>query len=237
MLNITVSLLLSGLLLSDIRPIPSVDTEDQTQVQFNGFAKTTRYWDCCKPSCSWSANVHESKPVDSCQMNGVRRINNQAQSGCNGGPAFTCNNQQPWKVNNNLAYGFVAGSFKGGVDNSRCCTCYKLKFRNPRGKVMIVQVINTGGDLGHNHFDIQIPGGGVGVFNQGCHKQWNAPWDGWGKRYGGVGLERECDQLPWQLRDGCKFRWRFLQGADNPDVDFEQVGCPNELVSRTNCKK
>ena len=32
---------------------------------------------------------------------------------------------------------------------------------------MIVQATNTGGDLNHNHFDILLPGGGVGIFN-GC---------------------------------------------------------------------
>jgi hypothetical protein len=31
------------------------------------------------------------------------------------------------------------------------------------GKELIVQVTNTGGDLGENHFDIQMPGGGVGI--------------------------------------------------------------------------
>jgi hypothetical protein len=30
-----------------------------------------------------------------------------------------------------------------------------------------------------NHFDLQIPGGGVGIFN-GCSSQWGAPNDGWG---------------------------------------------------------
>lgn len=50
---------------------------------------------------------------------------------------------------------------------------------------MIVQVTNTGSDLGKNHFDIAMPGGGVGLFN-GCSAQWNASVDGWGDRYGGV---------------------------------------------------
>ena len=35
------------------------------------------------------------------------------------------------------------------------------------GKTMIVQSTNTGGDLGENHFDIQMPGGGVGIFGSG----------------------------------------------------------------------
>ena len=66
------------------------------------------------------------------------------------------------------------------------------------GKKFAVQVTNTGGDLGENHFDIQIPGGGVGIFN-GCSVQYGAPNDGWGQRYGGVSNVGECGQLPGDL--------------------------------------
>ena len=71
---------------------------------------------------------------------------------------------------------------------------------------MIVQATNTGGDLGDNHFDLVLPGGGVGTFN-GCTAQYNAPADGWGARYGGVSSRSECDQLPAAIRPGCY--WRF----------------------------
>lgn len=67
------------------------------------------------------------------------------------------------------------------------------------------KVTNTGGDLGQGHFDIQLPGGGVGIFN-GCTAQWGAPSDGWGSRYGGVSSVSDCSSLPSQLQDGCKFR-------------------------------
>jgi hypothetical protein len=47
----------------------------------------------------------------------------------------------------------------------RCCACYELTFSTLGNKKFIVQITNTGGDLGDNHFDLQIPGGGVGIFN------------------------------------------------------------------------
>lgn len=76
----------------------------------------------------------------------------------------------------------------------------------------------------NNHFDIQIPGGGVGLYN-GCQSQWGAPSDGWGckyivfvlkwysyfinwisidisARYGGVSSASECSQLPAALQPG-----------------------------------
>ncbi|KAF8864443.1 hypothetical protein BDZ45DRAFT_38270 [Acephala macrosclerotiorum] len=42
---------------------------------------------------------------------------------------------------------------------------------------------NTGGDLGANHFDLAIPGGGVGYFPQGCASQFDGVW--MGNQYGG----------------------------------------------------
>jgi hypothetical protein len=47
----------------------------------------------------------------------------------------------------------------------RCCACYELTFSTLENKKFIVQITNTGGDLGDNHFDLEIPGGGVGIFN------------------------------------------------------------------------
>jgi hypothetical protein len=59
------------------------------------------------------------------------------------------------------------------------------------GKTMVVQTTNTGGDLGSNHFDIQMPGGGVGLFD-GCTPQFGGiP----GERYGGVSSRSQCDQM------------------------------------------
>jgi hypothetical protein len=48
---------------------------------------------------------------------------------------------------------------------------------------MVVQVTNTGSDLGENHFDLAIPGSGVGLFPQGCSKQFNGAR--MGNTYGG----------------------------------------------------
>lgn len=165
-------------------------------------------------------------------------IEDWAKNGCeDGGWGYMCNHQVPWSVNNNLAYGFAAASFQGGVDNNRCCACFRLDFQGQlSGKQMIVQVTNTGGDLGNNHFDLSIPGGGVGWFQRGCNSQWGAPWDGWGQRYGGVGSWNDCWQLPEPLRGGCRFRFEWMQGVSNPDASFTQVQCPRELTDKTGCQ-
>lgn len=203
----------------------------------SGSGQTTRYWDCCKPSCSWDGKAPVTRPVQTCARDGTTVLGTGNQSGCNGGDAFTCNNNQPFVIGD-TAYGFVAAYLNGQNENSWCCACYELTFTSGpvNGKRMIVQITNTGGDLGQNHFDIQMPGGGVGLFN-GCQPQWGAPADGWGDRYGGVRTEAECNQLPTQLQSGCRWRFGWFLNADNPNVNFRRVSCPSELTSRSACRR
>ncbi|KAI7905747.1 RlpA-like double-psi beta-barrel-protein domain-containing protein-containing protein [Cokeromyces recurvatus] len=204
----------------------------------SGSGTTTRYWDCCKSSCSWPGKASVSAPVDVCAANGISILDSNAVSGCNGGNGFMCNNNQPWAVNEHLSYGFAAASVAGSNEAGWCCSCYELTFTSGpvSGKKMVVQVTNTGGDLGSNHFDLQIPGGGVGYFN-GCSAQWGAPQDGWGARYGGLSSASDCASLPSQLQAGCEWRFKWFKNADNPSMTFKQVTCPAELTIRTGCER
>ncbi|CAZ85941.1 unnamed protein product [Tuber melanosporum] len=193
--------------------------------------QTTRYWDCCKPSCAWSGKASVTWPVNACDANNKVLSDVNTASGCNGGTAFMCSNQIPWAWNR-----YAAVKLSGASESDWCCACYELTFTSGpvSGKKMIVQATNTGGDLGSNHFDISIPGGGVGVFN-GCTKQYNAPADGWGSRYGGVSTRSECDALPAAIRQGCYWRFDWFKGADNPAVTFQKVTCPSAITANTGC--
>lgn len=99
---------------------------------------------------------------------------------------------------------------------------------------MVVQITNTGGDLGDNHFDIAMPGGGVGIFD-GCSKQWSGV--DLGNQYGGFSDRSQCDNLPEKWKDGCYWRFDWFENADNPAVEWEEVSCPSELVERTGCQR
>lgn len=99
---------------------------------------------------------------------------------------------------------------------------------------MVVQTTNTGGDLGDNHFDLAMPGGGVGIFN-GCTSQFGAPSSGWGQQYGGISSRSECANFPEKLKAGCYWRFDWFKNADNPSVSFKEVTCPGELTSKTGC--
>ncbi|XP_056639401.1 endoglucanase-like [Diorhabda sublineata] len=197
----------------------------------SGETVITGYWDCNVVSCSWSAYIHTKNglPVRACYKDGVTYREPTTEG------SYTCNNQQPFVINSTLAYGYTAVSFKGGADFDHCCSCYLLSFKGElEGKRMVLQATNTGSDLKENSFDLQIPGCGVGLYNS-CTSQWDAPEDGWGDRYGGVHSEEECNQLPTQLQEGCKFRFTWMEGVPNPAATFEEVKCPAELIDRSNC--
>ncbi|KAF2122603.1 RlpA-like double-psi beta-barrel-protein domain-containing protein-containing protein [Lophiotrema nucula] len=149
-------------------------------VVFSESAVTTRYWDCCKPSCAWPGKAQVSE-----------------RSACGGGNAYACSNNGPWAVNDNLAYGFAAAKLKGRDEKSWCCACYEC-----------------------NHFDLAIPGGGVGWFQDGCRNQ----------------SRNDCYNLPaGMFRDGCFWRFDWFKNADNPSVDFHEVSCPQAMIDRTHC--
>lgn len=69
-----------------------------------------------------------------------------------------CSNQSPWAVSDQLSYGFAAVRINGQSESTWCCACYELTFTSGpvSGKRMIVQAVNTGGDLGNNHFDLAV---------------------------------------------------------------------------------
>ena len=122
--------------------------------QSSGSGKTTRYWDCCKPSCAWNGIKGLTAPVKSCDKYDKPLNDVTAQSGCAGGTAYMCSNQSPWAVSDSLAYGFAA------VTSAKptCCQCYQLTFTSGpiSGKKMIVQATNTGTDVATNSFDIAV---------------------------------------------------------------------------------
>jgi hypothetical protein len=214
----------------------------------NGFA--TRYWDCCKPSCGWSANAN-GKPVHTCGKDGTSTVGNDTQSACGGGGGYMCYWGAPWSVSNTLSFGFAAYN---GVD---CGTCFQIQFtgkgqyndKDPgsmalSGKTMIVQVINIGG-IAANQFDLLIPGGGVGA-NNACTGG-SAQWSGAniGDTNGGMltsckdsgsCVSQMCQSafgnMP-QLLAGCNWVTGWFASADNPQMVYQKIACPPEISAKS----
>mmetsp|Transcript_13541 Transcript_13541/g.31167 ORF Transcript_13541/g.31167 Transcript_13541/m.31167 type:complete len:618 (+) Transcript_13541:25-1878(+) len=209
-----------------------------------GTAKTTRYWDCCKPSCSWQSNVpsNANRPVRSCDING-REASPNAINVCGGGgdrskgASYTCIDNLPSALPDGTLTAFVAS-------NTKCCECSEIEFTEGpvAGMRMVIQTTNSGADLGAKHFDIMMPGGGLGIFN-GCsgnapngRGQFSAPESAWGARYGGVSSRSACDGLPSEIRAGCYWRFDAFKNANNPSAKFRRVQCPTQLTSKSLCK-
>lgn len=120
------------------------------------------------------------------------------------------------------------------------------------GKTMIVQATNIGYDVSNGQIDLLVPGGGVGAFDA-CTKQWGASADQMGERYGGFLLAckyelgwnaghdsykscvmQRCENLfskpgMEDLMDGCRWFVDWFEAADNPELVFKEVTCPDAL--------
>lgn len=223
---------------------------------------TTRYWDCCKPSCSWPDHSGHGKEARTCTLD-QKTIKDDvyAKSACDGGPAMACLDQIPIKVSDNLAYAFAASPGGSNV----CGKCFELTFTGEgnwettlnhqklKGKKLIVMSSNIGYDVAGGQFDVMIPGGGVGLFN-GCAQLFgNANM---GAQYGGllsdceieIGYDLSDEELyskrktclaekcnvftNSQARQGCLFLVDFMEAAGNPKVDYVETSCPSELSSK-----
>lgn len=219
-----------------------------------GFA--TRYWDCCKPTCAWTANVPGGTPAHSCGANDAT-IAESSQNACSGGTAYACHALSPWAVNDQLAYGYVA------VSNAECGRCYEIEFTGAGhfnqsdagsvailGKHMFVQTVQTGASEA-GQFDLLIPGGGVGLFNA-CSAQLGINASELGAQYGGLATNcsnqssdlatrKSCVRAACadvfgdfpELRAGCDWYVDWLSLADNPNLVYREVDCPAELIDRS----
>ena len=208
----------------------------------------SRYWDCCKPACGWSANVGGRSPAKSCDKSGNSLGDVNAKNACeSGGSAFACWSDRPWSVGDKLSYGFVA-------KNDTCGRCYHVQFTGTShngsqdmstqalaGKHMIVQVINNGA-IASDQFDFLIPGGGVGLLDA-CSNQWGT--SDLGAQYGGflagcngdkTCVKNKCQQVfagKQDLLDGCDWFLGWFAAADNPNFTYEKIACPAEITQRS----
>ncbi|MCL2450876.1 MAG: hypothetical protein FWD17_18180 [Polyangiaceae bacterium] len=222
---------------------------------------TTRFWDCCKPSCGWNGtglgNVPTGKtPLAACDVNNQKLSSYSTANACPSGSAYACSTLSPFVDPNdpNTSYAFAA--FNGG----NCGDCYDLEFTGQSnsvssdpgsqaicGKHLIVQVVNIGG-IQANQFDIMTPGGGVGA-NNACATEWGT--SNLGMQYGG--FLGQCQSMSSYsavesctknfcstvfsasspFLAGCNWQVDWLAAANNPQMMYQKVTCPSQLSSIT----
>ncbi len=230
------------------------DDNPYQPIQGGQQGNSTRYWDCCKQSCGWTANA--SQPVSSCDFNNNNiGVNDSDRNVCDGGNATTCHGMAPWAHSTQVAYGYAAANGAG------CGTCWQLQFTGSSsttpndegsaaisGKTMVVMATNIGDLNGQLHFDLLIPGGGLGL-NNGCTTSLGIPEGELGANRGGFLTEcagagsldgkKQCvrDKCAnvfgsrglTDLEAGCLWFVDWFQVADNPDFLVQQIDCPSEL--------
>ena len=225
----------------------------------SGSGWATRYWDCCKPSCSWNENSG-GKNSKQCTNKGRSENTNWGDGSiCSGGSQMTCISQIPFTVSgcNDMGFAFAAVPASNG---GQCGKCFQLTFTGKgkystdnnhtsiKGKKLIIMVTNVGHDVEQGQFDIMIPGGGVGAFN-GCSSM---GWGNQGKQYGGLlsdceestnysaprtleCLKEKCNSVfsnDSDAKKGCMFLADFMHAAGNPMHDYVEVECPDVLKNK-----
>ena len=225
----------------------------------SGSGWATRYWDCCKPHCSWPehANGNYSKQ---CTNKGKTESSDWGGgSVCSGGGLMTCTSQIPFTVDGCTEMGFAFAAVPAS-DGGSCGKCYQLTFDGTgkystdgnhkaiKGKKLIIMTTNIGGDVQQGQFDIMIPGGGVGMFN-GCSSM---GWGAQGEQYGGLlsdcekesnyaaartlsCLEKKCASVfsnDNEAKQGCLFLAGFMHAAGNPNHKYVEVECPDVLKKK-----
>ena len=218
----------------------------------------TRYWDCCMPSCAWNENSG-GNPTKTCDAKGKNFVQG-GQNICAGGQNTACTSQIPIIASDKVAYAFAATHASGG----KCGKCFALTFTGSgkyeskanhqalAGKTLVVMASNIGGDVDGNQFDIMIPGGGLGMFKNGCSQM---GWGNQGNEYGGllsdceneVGydgdllnkrkecLSRKCNEVfknDEQAKEGCMFLATWMEAAGNPNFESKEVECPQALKAK-----
>ncbi|KAK2765142.1 hypothetical protein FQN54_008841 [Arachnomyces sp. PD_36] len=206
-------------------------------VNQTGSGITQRYWDCCKPDCSWPAKASVNQPVAICDNKNNPLTDFNTGSSCGGGETYPCADQLPWAVNDTFSYGYAGLFLMDHASDAWCCACYELTFTSGdvKGQKMVVQAHNSGFDLTTaNRFSLAVPGGNTSYANA-CSKQYGVEESVFGVENKGVESRKDCDALPEALREGCYWRFDWFKNADRPDVDYKRVPCPETLTSRTGC--
>ena len=226
----------------------------------SGSGYATRYWDCCKPSCTWTENAGSGNEARQCSVSGSILTDKSAVDVCQGGVAMTCTSQIPFTIDGCDNVGFAFAAVPG--NSPMCGRCLLLTFTGTgkyetkanhealKGKKLLVMASNIGYDVAGGQFDIMIPGGGVGIYN-GCANVWSTA----GERYGGllsdcensVGysgdlltkrkncLIERCNEEFEDHADGlagCLFLANFMEAAGNPNHNYVEVECPDFMKQK-----
>ena len=228
----------------------------------SGTGGLSRHWNCCKQSCSSTANAGAGNEARQCDSNMTRLFDYNAKSKCEGGPATTCLSYTPFVIDgcDDVGYGFGAVS---STIPSFCGKCFLIEFtgegvwttkdthRKLKGKKLIFMAVNKS-MYGEGTFDLLLPGGGTEMYPNGCDGIFSGDL---GAQWGGILADcqeeagmfdtdksnnerklchiRKCNEaFEGEAREGCLFGAFFLEAALDPQITYNEIECPQILKDK-----
>ncbi|CAF1410706.1 unnamed protein product [Adineta ricciae] len=225
-----------------VQVFPS-ESRDIPPERFN--ISTSFQWTCQFPTCSRKANIlRRVNPVNTCREDGrtiagirqIFKIGNLEIPGYD--PAYMCSDQQPWSINDSLAYGFGSMYFESSTDIDFCCICYRLNFVDDlfKDKTMLVQMISHEPRTSkyHQYIELFVPGSEDRY--EECGRQWMLAKRDY--KFPSKTLSREqCFNLPEPIQNGCLFKFDWLKNVQKPNITYTKIQCPKELTDKSGCSQ
>ncbi len=174
--------------------------------------------------------------------------------------------EEAFRARTNISVYFGVGT-DGCLQTLNSGGCYRLTYSAPTGyslalkRDLILQAVNSGGDVHCPQFDVQVGVGGQGIHNN-CAGNGSRPltdnltiFDAtqseMGRQYGGWDNRADCSKspdkpqhnpnLPDSLVGMCEHSFDIGmrgEGGENPIIEkFSQVTCPQELTQVTSFRR
>lgn len=165
------------------------------------------------------------------------------------------------RTNEAVLFGVGTFALPGDVQEG-LGACIRLQV-NGLERDLLVQVVNTGGDVAGFQFDLQVGNGGFGNFNSctnddapGVDAMFPGTSEVWGKKFGGADHRKQCASLPRYpvVRDAmaeagddlvslCEYSFDHGVRVDGGHtagrsiLSMGRVECPHELVELTQIRR
>ena len=228
----------------------------------SGSGGLSRYWNCCKPRCASTKIAGAGNESRQCDSYMHRLFDYSATSKCEGGTATACFSQVPFLIDgcDNIGFAF------GAVPSLGCGKCFLLEFtgkgafttkgnhRALKTKKLIIMAIDKSLHADDGTFEILVPGGGVGMYKDGCLGVFSTDiGDTWGGLLSVCDAEdglidteehnnarKQClvkkctEAFTGEAREGCLFYSYFLEAAGEPTFTYKEIECPQVLKDKYN---
>eukprot|EP00746_Dinoflagellata_sp_MGD_P159352 gnl/MRDRNA2_/MRDRNA2_86681_c0_seq3.p1 gnl/MRDRNA2_/MRDRNA2_86681_c0~~gnl/MRDRNA2_/MRDRNA2_86681_c0_seq3.p1 ORF type:complete len:363 (+),score=98.96 gnl/MRDRNA2_/MRDRNA2_86681_c0_seq3:64-1152(+) len=240
-----------------VKQVEELAVEVKNKSEWQAVSMTT-YWDCSSQYCLSFKNGRDSLRKT------CKNVNNEVW---HKGPRKTDHAAAAlglFQGKDNKLYGTVAASASLGVDDKEslgCGKCYTIRrgddgnfggfYKDTKLTVMVSNwcpptrdapcpAPGKIGEFGTKfHFDLAVPGGGMGTMPTCAHTYEKEDNRGYARlKQAFNNTLHACSELPFELQKSCKlYHSKIAQSPLNIGLAFAEVDCPTELLDRFECNK